>query len=130
MIGNAIPLMLVSAAVSVGAATPQDRQAVEQAQLAERLDGLTPGKSRTCLPVTGIQQVKFYDGKGLFVQTRSRMWTNDARGGCRVSDDDMIVARLPTGQYCSGDIIETRSRSTNMFTGSCTLGDFVEYSRP
>ncbi|MET0247068.1 MAG: hypothetical protein ABW182_10005 [Sphingomonas sp.] len=122
--------MLLSAAVSVGAATPQDRLASERADLARRLDGLTPGKSRTCVPLTGIQEVKFYDGKGLFVQSRSRMWTNDARGGCRVSNDDMIVARLTTGQYCSGDIIETRSRSTNMFTGSCALGDFVPYSRP
>lgn len=127
------PAILVAAAVTVTAAAPL-QQTVQQRQaekLTKRLDGMVPGKPTSCLPRHAVTDVKGYNETILYVQGRDKVWRNDTNGGCEGlgQRDDILVSRSSMGQYCRGDIIETRSRTGGHFTGACALGDFVPYTR-
>lgn len=134
MLRYAIPVMVLAAAVSAGAATPQNpasqspAEARQEAALAKRLEGLTPGKAVTCLSPRAVTQVKIYNDTAVYVASRDRVWVNKTNGRCGRNDDDIIVSRT-NGQYCRGDILETRDRAGGFFSGSCALGDFVPYTR-
>ncbi|MDF7774668.1 hypothetical protein P1X14_05365 [Sphingomonas sp. AOB5] len=130
MIRFAIPALVLVAAVSAGAATPQSAEERQEERLAKRLEGMTAGKPQTCLPRDRVGEIKFYNDTAVYVQSRNRVWVNKTNGGCRGTSDDILIIKTYSGQYCRGDIIETRSRGgPGFFTGACSLGDFVPYSK-
>jgi hypothetical protein len=124
--------ILVAAAFTLTAAAPQQSTAERQeARLAKALDGLTPGKPVTCLPMDRVTEVKGYEGTILYVQGKNKLWRNETSGGCEGLGrrDDILVSRTTSRQYCRGDIIQTRARTGGHFTGACSLGDFVPYTK-
>lgn len=127
----AMPVILCAAAVGLTAAAPQSVVETRQAErLALRLAGLTPGTATSCLPRDRVTQTKGYNGTILFIQGRNKVWRNDTSGGCEgLNNEDIMVTRSSSGQFCRGDIVETRSRSGGHFTGTCALGSFVPYSK-
>lgn len=115
------------------AATAQAQQATQD-RLAGALAGLTPGASTSCLPlaVTGSNaQIKGYGDTILYRIGRDRIYRNDTTGGCEGigTRDDILVTVSPQGRACQGDIARTVDRSSQFTTGSCGLGEFVEYRR-
>ena len=124
MIRLAMPAMLCVAAFTITAASPEKT-------LEERLEGLTPGKPVSCVSMRDVTQVKGYGDTLLYIQGRNRVWRNETNGGCDGIGrrDDFMVTRTTMSQYCRGDIIETRSRSGGYFTGTCSLGDFIPYTK-
>lgn len=133
MIRFVSPAILVAAALTVTAASPQQltSQQRQQEKLTKRLDGLVAGKPVNCLPRDRVTDVKGYNGTILYIQGKNTVWRNDTGGGCEGlgRNDDILVSRSSMGQYCSGDIIETRSRTGLHFTGVCSLGEFTPYTR-
>lgn len=124
-------LAITAAALAAGFATTgstaQGGDGLEKA-----LAGLTPGEARKCIVPQRVNFTRGYDGTILYVEGRNRLWRNDTVGeGCRrgINRDDLIVARSVSGDYCRGDIVETRSRAGGALTGTCTLGEFVPYTK-
>lgn len=126
----AIPAALVLALAAPAATSQTAAEAREQARLDKALEGLTPGKPDRCIPRDRVTRIETFQDTILYVQGRGRLWRNTTDGGCSgLRHGDMIVWRGSTGQYCRGDIIETRSRGGGYTTGGCSLGDFVPYGK-
>lgn len=94
------------------------------------LGGLTPGKSISCIEPSNVSYIRGFENTIVYVAGRNKAWRNDTRGTCAgLKHDDIIVTRSLNGHYCAGDIVETRSRNGGMFTGACSLGEFVPYTK-
>lgn len=129
-----IPLLALAAAGC--ARSPQQVQAAERAdaaaaaKLGEELAGLTPGTSSSCMPSYRPTQVKAYGPSIVYVVSPSLKFRSDTAGGCeRVGRGDVLITRSITGQLCQGDIATTIDSTSRTFTGSCSFGPFVRYSK-
>lgn len=110
------------------AAASEDRTA---AALEAELAGLTPGRRSACLPVTGRRAVpsESFGSMVVFRASRDLKYRNDANGRCG-GPNDILVTRTPQARLCAGDIVQLIDRASRFPSGSCTLGEFVEYRRP
>lgn len=127
---------IVAAAGLIGCAlTPaeQARREVsdqrEQARLDAALARLSPtGERSMCVSRATIRQTQLFDDAILFERSRDHLYRSAVAPGCGNDRDAILVFRNSTGsQYCSGDIVDLRDRSSGFPTGFCTLGEFVEY---
>lgn len=138
MMRIARPLLATSIAlIAVGCTqTPRERMAAREANavaaqnLEKELAGLTPGRSSTCMPHFPTSQLKAFGPTLVYTISRGVKYRSDTAGGCeRVGRGDILVTRSPQGQICQGDIATTVDTASRMFTGSCSLGPFVRYSK-
>lgn len=136
MIRSALTVLLFGAALGpalwAGGTNAQSAgRMTDEAKLARTLKGLTPGAPTHCIDRDRVTNIETYADTIVYVQGRNKVWRNTTSPGCTGLDrDDLVVSRSSLGsQYCSGDWIETRSRTGGMVTGACTLGDFVPYSK-
>lgn len=118
------------------AQTPQQRLAADKANaaaataLAKDLAGLTPGRSNACMPRYPTTQVKAYGPTIVYTVSRGLKFRTDTAGGCeRVGRGDILVTRSSQSQLCQGDIATTIDSAARIFTGSCSFGPFVRYSK-
>lgn len=132
------PLFAASIAlIATGCAqTPRERLATQEANAAaaQKLDkelaGLTPGRSGACMPRFPTSQVKAFGPTIVYTVSRGLKYRTDTAGGCeRVGRGDILITRSPQGQLCQGDIATTVDSASRMFSGSCSFGPFVRYSK-
>jgi hypothetical protein len=108
----------------------QEANAAAAANLDEALAGLTPGRSATCMPRFPSTQVQAYGPTLVYTVNRGLKYRTDTAGGCeRVGRGDILITRSPQGQTCQGDIATTVDSASRTFSGSCSFGPFVRYSR-
>ncbi len=131
--GSLIAVALLAAACTQ---TPQERIATQEAnaaaaaKLGKQLAGLTPGQSTSCMPRFPTTQVQAFGPTILYTVSRGLKYRSDTAGGCeRVGRGDILVTRSPTGQLCQGDIATTIDQAGRTFSGSCSFGPFVRYSK-
>ncbi|WP_293873024.1 MULTISPECIES: hypothetical protein [unclassified Sphingomonas] len=131
--GSLIAVALLAAACTQ---TPQERIATQEAnaaaaaKLGKQLAGLTPGPSTSCMPRFPTTQVQAFGPTILYTVSRGLKYRSDTAGGCeRVGRGDILVTRSPTGQLCQGDIATTIDQTGRTFSGSCSFGPFVRYSK-
>lgn len=130
MIRYAVTALALTIGSAVPGATPQSAaEQRHQDQIARALAGLTPGKPVHCISQRDVTSLKAYGDTIVYTLGRNKKWVNNTGGGCTRLDDDIIVSRTTMSQYCRGDIIETHDRTGGMMTGSCSLGEFVPYSK-
>ena len=111
-------------------AQAQQASATAAADLAKELAGLTPSNSTTCLPPFPTTQVKAFGPTLVYVVSSGVKYRSDTAGGCeRVGRGDILITRTPTGQLCQGDIATTVDSASRTFSGSCSFGPFVRYSK-
>lgn len=134
-------LALSSLALLVAACAPtpaETARAIEAQQatadrLAQALAGLTPGRTDSCLPLVRPDvHTETYGRTILYKVNRKLIYRNDTSGGCEgggSGHDDILVSVEHQGRPCSGDIVRTVDRYAHFPTGSCALGDFVEYRK-
>lgn len=132
-------VMIMASALAGCAATPEqvERQAAtnakETAGLEQALAGLAPGARSTCLPVAARTQTQtdVYGDAIVYRVSGDLKYVNNTTGGCERAgvQRDILVSRQPTGRACRGDIVQTVDPVARFATGSCALGDFVEYRR-
>lgn len=131
---------LIAAMIAVGLAgcaqTPRQRAATQEANAAaaanlqKELAGLTPGASSACMPRYPTSQVKAYGPTIVYTVSRGLKFRSDTAGGCeRVGRGDILITRSPMGQLCQGDIATTVDSASRVFSGSCSFGPFVRYSK-
>jgi len=123
-------------AITACTPTPQQRLATQQAdaaaavRLEQALSGLTPGRSSSCMPYSPTAQVQAYGPTLVYTVGRDLKYRTDTAGGCeRVGRGDVLITRTTIGQTCQGDIATTVDSASRSFTGSCSFGPFVRYSK-
>lgn len=132
-----IAITLFAALAGSCAATPaeiargEQQDARQQARLAEALDGYEiAGPPTSCVSQTALRGSRSFGNTILYDRgTRRTIYRNDTQPGCRISNNDILVTRSPTGNLCSGDIIRTIDRTAQFVTGGCAFGEFVPYER-
>lgn len=124
----AIALTAVSALLAGPALEARSRQTPEQ-ELAKLLDGRVAGTPRSCISQYDARDIRVIDGKALVFGWGNTIWVNVPRNAGDVDSDDVLLTRNYGGQFCSLDIVQTLDRSSHMFNGSLSLGDFVPYRR-
>lgn len=131
-------LVIASAAMMAAGCTqsPQQRLAAQQADaaaadaLGRDLAGLTPGQSSSCMPRFPSAQVKGYGPTLVYTVNRGLKYRTDTAGGCeRVGRGDILITRSPQSQLCQGDIATTVDSASRTFSGSCSFGPFIRYTR-
>ncbi|RYE00939.1 MAG: hypothetical protein EOP61_12650 [Sphingomonadales bacterium] len=129
MIRFAVPL-LVLATAATGFASEQKSPRSDEDKIALELKGLTPGKPQNCVRSDRITQTQGFEKEILFIEGRNKVWRNITRGSCAgLKHDDIPIFRTFGRQYCSSDLVHTRSRTGGMMTGSCSLGEFIPYTK-
>jgi hypothetical protein len=129
-----IPILLLSAALTGCAAelptAPRSEQA--QAKLQQTLAGRVAGPATACLQRQQTNDMITVDDYTVLFRRGSTYYRNDLPGGCNGLGSGFytLVTRSPSGSLCRGDIATVADARTGVTVGSCTLGDFVPYSRP
>jgi hypothetical protein len=126
----AVTAALLAATASTAQSGREKAAARQEAKLAKSLAGLTPGTAERCIDPRRVTYTENYPDTILYVAGRGKLWRTDTVGTCAgLKHDDIVVARRTSGHICEGDIIETRARTGGFFTGSCSLGKLVPYTK-
>jgi hypothetical protein len=123
-------LLLLAGACAPSA--PPAMTAAQQGDFDKVLAGRTAGRPQSCVMLTQLRGNKTY-GEGVIVfegQTDRTIYVNRPPAGCpELGWDRALRTRTTTGQLCSNDIVTVFDPTSGMQYGSCSLGDFVPYTR-
>jgi len=130
-------LLLASLAlIACGGAAPPpdtpDRQSqLNDAKVALKLQGLTPGEPVDCIPLFRARYSTEVIGNVILYKSNSRLvYRNDTRGGCDSSGyGSALVSRNYESGICRGLIIQSIDLFTGLQSGSCSLGSFTPYTK-
>ena len=132
---RAIPLLLSVAALA-GCSTqpaPATQMAESQAKFQELTAGKVAGAPMNCLPPSvRSRNLEVIDDRTFaYVDSSSRVYVNHVRGECSNLGTGFytLVVRSGGSGTCSGDIADVADPRTGMTFGSCSLGQFVPYTR-
>ena len=125
-----IATIIAAAAVIAVPATAREKLSPE-AQLAKMLDGRVAGEPQDCISLSSARSSTIIDGTAIVYRVGSTMWVNRPKGGAEsLDDDDIMVTKLTGSQLCSIDTVQLRDRTSQMYSGFVSLGEFVPYRRP
>ncbi|ALJ16085.1 hypothetical protein [Sphingopyxis macrogoltabida] len=122
-------LAAVAVAAAPGVAAAKDKLAPE-AKLEKLLDGRVAGAPQDCIPLSSVSSSQIIDKTAIVYRVGSTLWVNRPKGGAQtLNDDDILVTKLTGSQLCSIDTVELRDRTSHMYSGFVSLGEFVPYRR-
>ena len=126
-----IPTLLAAAAI---AATPAASAAKErlapEAQLEKLLAGRVAGEPQKCITLSNVNNSQIIDKTAIVYRSGGTLWVNRPKGGAEsLDDDDILVTKLTGSQLCNIDTVELRDRTSHMYSGFVSLGEFVPYRR-
>ncbi len=129
---RATALALVVAATLGGCAAGRaDPAATAAADLAEALEGRTPGAEQRCISATlsGGPQIA---GDALIYRDGGRLWVSRPVDGCPSLRGDLItIVEVQGGQICRNDRFRTVDRGGIGIPGPyCRFGAFVPWTKP
>ena len=128
------PLIFTILAAAAVAATPGVSAAKEklspEAKLEKLLDGRVAGEPQNCIPLASANSSQIIDKTAIVYRVGSTLWVNRPKGGAEsLNDDDILVTKLTGSQLCSIDTVELHDRTSHMYSGFVSLGEFVPYRR-
>jgi len=125
-----IPALFAAAALTAVPAASAREKLAPEAKLEKLLEGRVAGEPQDCLPLTSISSSQVIDKTAIVYRVGSTLWVNRPRGGANsLDDDDILVTKTSGSQLCSIDTVELRDRSSHMYSGFVSLGEFVPYRR-
>jgi hypothetical protein len=135
---SVIPIAIIAATLAgCMAQSPQASAMAQQraqARLNQLLAGKVPGAPQSCLPSYRQNDMVVIDDYTIaFRDGTNRVWINKPRGGCNLlsAGPYALVTHSVGGLgLCRGDIatvVDTLNHST---VGSCSMSDFIPYTRP
>jgi hypothetical protein len=102
----------------------------EDAKLAKRLDGYSPGKSVSCIDLRDAQGTEAIGDALIFQVSHRLFYKSDTRGGCGQRwHGDTFVTRTFGARLCRGDVVSRADLTSGFETGFCIAGDFTPYRR-
>ena len=132
---RAIPLLLTAAALTscMTQPPPATQLAESQAKFQDLTAGKVAGFAIACLPpsLRSRNMVTIDDSTIAYVDSPSRVYVNHLHGECSNlrSGFYTLVVRSSGSGTCRGDIADVADVRTGMTAGSCSLGEFVPYTR-
>lgn len=126
-----IATIVAAAAIAAipAASTAKERLAPED-QLAKLLEGRVAGTPQDCIPLSSVNGSQIIEKTAIVYRVGSTMWVNRPRGGAEsLDDDDILVTKTTGSQLCSIDPVQLRDRTSQMYSGFVSLGEFVPYRR-
>jgi len=125
-----IPALLAAAAIAAApAATAREKLAPED-QLAKLLEGRVAGEPQDCISLSTARSSQIIEKTAIVYKVGSTYWVNRPKGGAEsLDDDDILVTKTIGSQLCSIDAVELRDRTSHMYAGFVSLGQFVPYKR-
>ena len=117
--------------VEGGASQPQLTE--KQAEtLNKQLAGKVAGEPINCLSsLDSRSPIRVSDNIILYRVSKNKVYRNDLRNGCpglARDSDIMVTESFGSAQLCDGDIFKLVDRTSGMWTGSCSFGEFVPYT--
>jgi len=112
------------------AAVAKDKPTGEE-KLARMLEGRVAGEPRDCIALSSVTSSQVVDKTAIVYRIGSTLWVNRPRGGAESldGDDDILVTKLTGSQLCSIDTIQLHDRTSHMYAGFVSLGEFVPYRK-
>lgn len=121
--------LAATAALLAGPALQAKPKMTPEQELAKLLEGREAGQPRSCIPHHQARDMRVIDGTALVFGWGNTIWVNVPRNARDVDSDDVLVTRNWGSQFCSLDIVQTLDRTSMMYNGSLSLGEFVPYTR-
>jgi hypothetical protein len=113
---------------------PPVRSPQAETHLQQLLSGRVPGPPVSCLPDYRSNDMVVIDDSTVLYRDGRTVYRNDFEGGsCNHLGSGffaLLTRRVGGIGLCRGDIAEVIDTSTGMTVGSCTIGDFVPYTKP
>jgi hypothetical protein len=129
-------LLLLGAAVA-GCTTgpPEPRTAQQQAHLEQLIAGKVAGPPTSCLPDYRARDnmIVIDDNTLVWRDSARQVFVNNLQGGCSNLSSGhyaLVTKRFGGMGMCRGDIAQVADVTNGFIVGSCTLGDFVPFTRP
>ena len=124
-----IPTLLAAAALAAAPpALARDKLAPED-QLAKLLEGRVAGKARDCISLSAVTSSQVIDKTAIVYRIGDTLWVNRPKNADSLDGDDVLVTKTTTSQLCSIDTVELHDRSSHMYNGFVSLGEFTPYRR-
>ena len=125
-----IPALVAAAAVAAAPAATAREKLEPEAELAKLLEGRVAGEPQKCIPLSTARSSQIIDKTAIVYKVGSTLWVNRPKGGAEsLDDDDILVLRTTGSQLCSIDTLELHDRTSRMYSGFVSLGEFVPYRR-
>jgi hypothetical protein len=128
-----LSLVLIGAALASCSTAPEPRSPQATAKLDKLLAGRVAGTPRDCLPTYRSGDMITIDENTILFRQGSRYWRNDPQGGCSglgSGNYALVTKSYGSSGLCRGDIGRVMDLTTGIVVGSCSLGDFVPYTKP
>jgi hypothetical protein len=124
-----IASIIAAAAIAAAPATAKEKLSPE-AQLEKMLEGRVAGEPQNCISLSSARSSTIIDGTAIVYRAGSTLWVNRPKGGAEsLDDDDILVTKTIGSQLCSIDTVQLRDRTSQMYAGFVSLGEFVPYRR-
>ena len=124
-----IPALIAAAALAAAPAAAREKVEPE-AELAKLPEGRVAGEPQKCIPLSTTRSSQIIDKTAIVYKVGSTLWVNRPDGGAEsLDDDDILVLRTTGSQLCSIDTLELHDRTSRMYSGFVSLGEFVPYRR-
>ena len=121
---------LIAAAMVFGPVAAQARERDPEPDRARALRGRVAGQPVSCIDLHRVHSSRVIPGTAILYDAGSVIYVNRPRNGAeQLNRFDTLVTRTPSTQLCSVDVVHTVDLSTNTFTGSVFLDEFVPYRR-
>ena len=121
--------ILAAAAIVAAPATAREKLEPE-AKLAKMLEGRVAGEPQKCIPLSTARGSTIIDGTAIVYRVGSTLWVNRPSGGAEtLDDDDILVTKTIGSQLCSIDTVNLVDRTSHMYSGFVSLGEFVPYRK-
>jgi hypothetical protein len=113
------------------AAARQSAKERGEAELAQQLKGLVPGKPQDCISLSRIEGSNIVDSTAIVYRGLGGVtYVNRPNGAEMLREDDIPVQFVWGSQLCRLDRLKLLDRSTRMERGFANLGEFVPYTKP
>jgi len=124
-----IATVIAAAAIAAAPAGAREKLSPE-ARLEKMLEGRVAGEPQNCINLTSARSSTIIDGTAIVYRAGSTLWVNRPKGGAEsLDDDDILVTKTIGSQLCSIDTVQLRDRTSHMYAGFVSLGEFVPYRR-
>ena len=125
-----IALTLAAATLAVPAAAAAKERPAPPERLAKMLEGRVAGEPQDCISLSSARSSQIIDKTAIVYRDGATLWVNRPRSGAEsLNDDDVLVTKTTTSQLCSIDTVELHDRSSHMYNGFVSLGEFTPYRR-
>lgn len=127
--------LTLAIAALLAAGTPavarESMQARGEAELAQQLKGLVPGKPQDCISLSRVDGSTVVDGTAIIYRGLGGVtYVNRPHGAEMLREDDIPVQYVWGSELCRMDQLKLLDRSTRMERGFANLGEFVPYTKP